>query len=71
MISGWWLEPHTKGPGAHTDPEDDVFYLIEWAMSVLAGDRWTDVPRQRALITVTTSAAPGPLALRIGFCQFP
>ena len=23
-ISEWWLDPHTKGPGAHSHPEDDV-----------------------------------------------
>ena len=40
-ISEWWLEPHTKGPGAHSHPEDDVFYVIAGTMSVLAGDEWT------------------------------
>lgn len=28
-ISEWWLEPNTKGPGAHSHPEDDAFYVIE------------------------------------------
>jgi len=32
-ISEWWLEPHTKGPGAHSHPEDDIFYVIEGTMS--------------------------------------
>lgn len=40
-ISEWWLEPHTKGPGAHSHPEDDIFYVIEGTMSILVGDRWT------------------------------
>lgn len=44
-ISEWWLEPHTKGPGPHSHPEDDVFYVIEGTMSVLVGDRWIDAPR--------------------------
>jgi mannose-6-phosphate isomerase-like protein (cupin superfamily) len=44
-ISEWWLEPHTTGPGAHTHPEDDVFYVIEGTMSVLVGDRWVDAPK--------------------------
>ena len=44
-ISEWWLEPRTKGPGAHSHPEDDVFYVIEGTMSVLVGDRWIDAPR--------------------------
>ncbi len=40
-ISEWWLEPHTKGPGAHSHPEDDVFYVLEGTMSVLVGEAWT------------------------------
>lgn len=43
-ISEWWLEPHTRGPGAHSHPEDDVFYVIEGTMSILMGDRWIDAP---------------------------
>jgi mannose-6-phosphate isomerase-like protein (cupin superfamily) len=44
-ISEWWLEPNTKGPGAHAHDEDDVFYVIEGTMSILLGDRWIDAPR--------------------------
>jgi mannose-6-phosphate isomerase-like protein (cupin superfamily) len=44
-ISEWWLEPHTKGPGAHSHPEDDVFYVIEGTMTILVGDRWVEAPR--------------------------
>jgi mannose-6-phosphate isomerase-like protein (cupin superfamily) len=40
-ISEWWLEPHTAGPGRHSHPEDDVFYVIAGTMSVLVGDEWT------------------------------
>ena len=43
-ISEWWLEPHTKGPGAHSHDEDDIFYVIEGTMSILLGDRWVDAP---------------------------
>jgi len=43
-ISEWWLEAHTKGPGAHSHPEDDVFYVIEGTMSLLVGERWLDAP---------------------------
>ena len=39
-ISEWWLEPHTAGPGPHSHPEDDVFYVIAGTMSVLAGEEW-------------------------------
>jgi mannose-6-phosphate isomerase-like protein (cupin superfamily) len=44
-ISEWWLEPHTRGPGAHSHPEDDVFYVIEGTMSVLVGDEWIHAGR--------------------------
>jgi len=41
-ISEWWLEANTKGPGAHSHDEDDVFYVLEGTMSILLGDRWVD-----------------------------
>src|SRR5215510_14262192 len=44
-ISEWWLEANTKGPGAHSHEEDDVFYVIEGTMSFLVGDQWIDAPR--------------------------
>jgi quercetin dioxygenase-like cupin family protein len=44
-ISEWWLEPHTQGPGAHSHPEDDIFYVIEGTMSFLVDARWLDAPR--------------------------
>ena len=44
-ISEWWLEPHTKGPGAHAHDEDDVFYVLEGTMSFLIGDQWRDAPK--------------------------
>jgi mannose-6-phosphate isomerase-like protein (cupin superfamily) len=44
-ISEWWLEPNTTGPGAHSHPEDDIFYVIEGTMTVLVGDRWVDAPK--------------------------
>jgi mannose-6-phosphate isomerase-like protein (cupin superfamily) len=39
-ISEWWLEPHTKGPGPHSHPEDDVFYVLEGTMSVMVDTAW-------------------------------
>ena len=45
-ISEWWLEPHTQGPGAHSHPEDDIFYVIEGTMSLLVGDEWTHAGRR-------------------------
>ena len=44
-ISEWWLEPHTRGPGAHSHPEDDVFYVIAGTMSVLVGEEWIHAAR--------------------------
>lgn len=44
-ISEWWLEPNTRGPGAHAHPEDDVFYVLEGTMSFLIGQAWIDAPR--------------------------
>lgn len=46
-VSEWWLEPNTKGPGAHSHgpEEDDVFYVIEGTMSFLLGEEWIDAPR--------------------------
>lgn len=44
-VSEWWLEPHTSGPGPHSHPEDDAFYVIEGTMSFLIGDVWHDCPR--------------------------
>jgi mannose-6-phosphate isomerase-like protein (cupin superfamily) len=43
-ISEWWLEPNTKGPGAHAHPEDDIFFVIEGTMSFLVNDHWIDAP---------------------------
>jgi mannose-6-phosphate isomerase-like protein (cupin superfamily) len=44
-ISEWWLEPKTQGPGPHSHPEDDVFYVLEGTMSIFIGDRWRDAPK--------------------------
>jgi quercetin dioxygenase-like cupin family protein len=41
-ISEWRLEPRTQGPGAHSHPEDDVFYVTQGTMSVLLGTQWID-----------------------------
>lgn len=44
-VSEWWLEPKSKGPGLHSHPEDDLFYVLEGTMSFYVGDRWVDAPR--------------------------
>jgi len=44
-VSEWWLEPRTQGPGAHSHPEDDLFYVIEGVMSIRANDEWFECPK--------------------------
>lgn len=44
-ISEWWLEPKSKGPGAHSHPEDDIFYVLEGVMSFLLGESWVHAER--------------------------
>lgn len=39
-ISEWWLEPRTKGPGAHSHEADHIFYVLAGTVSlVLDGER--------------------------------
>jgi mannose-6-phosphate isomerase-like protein (cupin superfamily) len=49
-ISEWWLEPYTRGPGAHQHEEDDVFFVIEGTMSFFVGGKWIDAPRGSLVI---------------------
>jgi mannose-6-phosphate isomerase-like protein (cupin superfamily) len=55
-ISEWWLEPYTKGPGAHSHPDDDVFYVLEGTLSFRLGDRWIDAKQGSFVL------APGGMA---------
>lgn len=42
-ISEWWMEPNTKGIGAHShDQENEIFYVLAGTMSFLVGDRWRE-----------------------------
>ena len=41
-ISEWWLDPHTKGPGTHQHPEDDVFYVLAGTMHVRVDGEWIE-----------------------------
>ncbi len=42
-ISEWWMEPNTKGIGAHSHArEDEIFYVLDGTMSFLVGDEWRD-----------------------------
>ncbi len=49
-ISEWWLEPYTKGPGAHQHEEDDVFYVLEGTLSFFVGGKWIDAPNGSLVI---------------------
>ena len=44
-ISEWWLDPHTKGPGAHSHPKEDTFYVLEGTMTFLLGTEWQEAPQ--------------------------
>jgi mannose-6-phosphate isomerase-like protein (cupin superfamily) len=44
-ISEWWLEPKTKGPGAHSHEEDDIFYVLEGTMSILVSEEWIEAQK--------------------------
>jgi hypothetical protein len=46
-ISEWWLDPYTRGPGAHQHEEDDVFFVLEGTMSFFVGGAWIDAPLAR------------------------
>ena len=44
-VSEWWLEPHTKGPGAHQhEANDEIFYALAGTPSLLIGETWVDAP---------------------------
>jgi quercetin dioxygenase-like cupin family protein len=55
-ISEWWLDPFTRGPGAHTHDEDDVFYVLDGTVSFFVGGAWIDAPKGSLVI------APGGTA---------
>lgn len=44
-ISEWWLEPFSKGPGAHSHAEDDIFFVLEGTMTFLIGEEWKEAPK--------------------------
>jgi mannose-6-phosphate isomerase-like protein (cupin superfamily) len=49
-ISEWWLEPYTRGPGAHQHEEDDVFFVIEGTLSFFVDGAWLDAPKGSLVI---------------------
>lgn len=55
-ISEWWLEPYTRGPGAHSHDEDDVFYVLEGTISFLVGGTWLDAKKGSLVIAPAGTA---------------
>jgi len=49
-ISEWWLEPHTRGPGAHQHEEDDVFFVLEGTISFFVGGEWLEASKGSLVI---------------------
>lgn len=49
-LSEWWIEPYTRGPGAHQHDEDDVFYVIEGTLSFFVGGTWIEAPKGSLVI---------------------
>jgi mannose-6-phosphate isomerase-like protein (cupin superfamily) len=41
-ISEWWLDPHTKGPGPHSNPKDEAFYVLAGTLSLLVDTEWVE-----------------------------
>lgn len=44
-ISEWSLESRTEGPGAHSHPDDHVFYVLAGTVSLDIDGQQTDAPR--------------------------
>ena len=44
-ISEWSLEARTEGPGAHSHPDDHVFYVLEGTLSLVIEGEREDAPR--------------------------
>lgn len=45
-ISEWWLDPNSKGVGAHQhENNDEIFYGIKGTTSILVADKWIDLKK--------------------------
>lgn len=42
-ISEWWLEPNTRGPGEHSNPEEHIFYVIAGTLRFSLDGEWSEV----------------------------
>lgn len=41
----WWLEPRTRGPGVHANPEEHIFHVLAGTLSLCLDGEWIDAPR--------------------------
>ena len=44
-ISEWWLEPRTRGPGAHAHEDDHIFYVLAGTLRVVVDGKQNDAAR--------------------------
>ena len=44
-ISEWWLEPRTRGPGAHSHADDHIFFVLAGTLTLYIGGERTDARR--------------------------
>jgi quercetin dioxygenase-like cupin family protein len=44
-ISEWSLKPRTEGPGAHSHPDDHIFYVLAGTLGLIIDGKRTDAPR--------------------------
>ena len=50
-VSEWWLEPGSRGPGAHShEANDEIFFVIEGTPSLLVADEWIDAPAGSCIV---------------------
>jgi len=63
-ISEWWLDPYTRGPGAHQHDEDDVFFVLEGTMSFFVGGEWIDA--RKGSLVIAPGGTPHDFENRTG-----
>ena len=71
-VSEWWLEARTRGPQAHSHPEDHVYYVIAGTLSLCVGEAWSEAAQGSYAVipggTPHTFENRGPV--RAGFISF-
>ncbi|WHI53371.1 cupin domain-containing protein [Microbulbifer sp. MLAF003] len=56
-VSEWWIEPNTKGFGAHShEAEIELFYVLEGTMSFLVGQQWRDAKKGTVILIPPASS---------------